>query len=61
LRRRRYFIEITQDQEVARMQKKIKENLIDQLWIDPQTRRVELRWAACKCMHSSRSFSFSEH
>jgi len=40
-----YFIEITQDQEVARIQEKMQTNLIDQLWIDGQTRSVEIRFA----------------
>ena len=42
-----YFIEITQDQEVERIQRKMQATLIDQLWIDGQTRTVEIRFATC--------------
>ena len=41
-----YFMEITQDQEVARIQRKIDDTLLKGLWIDPQTRVVELSFAA---------------
>ena len=41
-----YFIEITQDQEVAKIQKKIDDTLVKGLWIDPQTRQVVMRFAA---------------
>jgi hypothetical protein len=41
-----YFIEITQDQEVEKIRKKIDDSLVKGLWIDPQTREVVLRFAA---------------
>lgn len=40
-----YFIEISQDQEVEKIQAKLQTTLIDQLWIDGQTRTVEIRFA----------------
>ena len=41
-----YFIKITQDQEVPKIQQEIEDTLINQMWIDRQTRQVEVRFAA---------------